>query len=91
MKSGTLKNGFAYHYDEQNADDMTFIETLAVVMDDEENEVTRLAASGKMLGLLLGKQQKAELYAHIAKDHGGRVPLAVMNDVLGEIMGAEKN
>lgn len=91
MKNGVLKNGFAYHYDEQNADDMTFIETLAVVMDDEENEVVRLAASGKVLGLLLGKKQKAELYNHIAKDHGGRVPLAVMQDVLSEIMSGEKN
>jgi hypothetical protein len=91
MKSGTLKNGFAYHYDEQNADDMTFIETLAVVMDDEENEVTRFAACGKVLGLLLGKKQKAALYAHVEKDHGGRFPLEVMSDVLHEIMDAEKN
>lgn len=91
MKSGVLKNGFSYQYDEKNADDMTFIETLAVVMDEEENEVARLAASGKVLGLLLGKKQKAELYAHIAKENGGRVPLTEMHQVLGEIMGAEKN
>ena len=91
MKSGVLKNGFSYQYDEKNADDMTFIETLAVVMDEEENEVARLAASGKVLGLLLGKKQKAELYAHIAKENGGRVPLTEMHQVLGEIMGVEKN
>lgn len=85
MRKGTLSNGFAYEFDETAADDMEFLDTLAVVMADESSNQARLIAASKLGDMLLGKEQKQRLYDHIRREHG-RVPVAVFQGLLGELM-----
>lgn len=93
MRKGILSNGFEYEFDEANADDMEFLDTLAVVMNDDAEDSEKLVATSKLSDMLLGREQKTRLYAHIRKDHGGRVPVAVFQKLLAEILagGSTKN
>ena len=88
MKTGTTSTGFAFQFDEQNADDMRMVELIAVSDDDSASEFQKLAASTKILEMLLGKEQKAALYEHIGKSHNGRVPVVDLMNALKEIMNA---
>ena len=88
MKKGTTSTGFAYEFDEQNADDMRMIELIAISDDDGATEFQKLSASTKILEMLLGKEQKAALYEHIGQAHNGRVPIADLMKALNEIMSA---
>lgn len=86
MRKGILSNGFAYEFDETVADDMEFLDVLAAVMADESSNQERLIAASKLGDMLLGKEQKKALYDHIKAEHGGRVPVAVFQGLLGELM-----
>lgn len=88
MKKGTTSTGFAFTFDERNADDMRMIELIAISDDDSASEFQKLAASSKILEMLLGKDQKAALYDHIGQFHDGRVPVADLMNALKEIMTA---
>jgi len=89
MKTGTTSTGFAFSFDEQNANDMRMIELIAISDDKDASEFSKLAASSKILELLLGKEQKEALYDHIGKAHeGGRVPVEDLMAALKEIMTA---
>lgn len=85
MRRGILSNGFAYEFDETVADDMEFLDTLAAVMADDSTNQERLIAASKLGDMLLGEEQKKRLYAHIREQHG-RVPVAVFQGLLGELM-----
>lgn len=94
MIKGTTSTGFAYEYDETRLDDMRFVDVLAVVVDPEAPQFDKISGASKLLTMLLGKQMKKDLYAHIGKDHEGRVPRAELEKALEEIMqtkDAEKN
>ena len=86
MKTGTTSTGFAYAFDERNADDMRMIELIALSDDPTASEFQKLAATTKILEMLLGKEQKAALYEHIGESNEGRVPVADLMTALKEIM-----
>ena len=88
MKTGTTSTGFAFTFDERNADDMRMIELIALGDDPNATEFQKLAASSKILEMLLGKEQKSALYEHIGGFHDGRVPVADLMTPLKEIMSA---
>lgn len=89
MKTGTTSSGFFYQFDEARADDMRLVDLIAVTMDEDTGEFERLSASSKVIELLLGKEQKAALFEHIGQSHDGRVPFAVLEKTLTEIMQGE--
>lgn len=94
MIKGTTSTGFAYEYDETRLDDMRFVDVLAVVVDPEAPQFDKISGASKLLTMLLGEDMKKDLYAHIGKDHAGRVPRAELEKALEEIMqtkDAEKN
>ena len=67
---------------------MRMVELIALGDDDTASEFQKLAASSKILEMLLGKEQKAALYDHIGKSNEGRVPLAELMKAMAEIMNA---
>ena len=87
MKEGKTKSGFAYRFDEKAANDMLFFETLSEIEGEGTRPLRKIAAIGKAAEMLLGKEQKAALYAHISAQNEGRVPPGVLEAELGEIMG----
>ena len=91
MRKGVLSNGFHYEFDETRADDMEFLDTLAVVMADDSSHQDRLIAASKLGDMLLGKAQKKALYDHIKAEHDGRVPVAVFQALLGELMSGSSD
>ena len=94
MLKGTTKSGFAFEVDEAAADDMRLVDALAACMADDTDSFQVISAASRAAELLLGKAQKAALYAHIGKDRGGRVPAAELMNELEDIMSggsAEKN
>ena len=93
MRDGNTSTGFHYSFDEQNLDDMRFVDVLTVVVDENSSLLDKLAGTSKLLEMLLGKEQKSALYEHIGK---GRVPREALEKALEEIMNgageeAEKN
>lgn len=86
MRKGTTKSGFQYEFDETRLDDMRFVDVMAVVVRDDAKEFDQIVATSKLMTMLLGEDLKEKLYEHIAKTHGGRVPLEVFKQHLEEIM-----
>ena len=84
MIKGTLSNGFEFQIDENNLDDMRFIEALEEL--DEGNPL----AMTKVYNIVLGKGQKEELYKFIEKEHK-KVPIKVMYDLFQELMTKSKD
>ena len=96
MKRGTTSTGFVYEFDETRLDDMRFVDTLAVVLDPEAPEFDKISGTSKLVTMMLGPKLKKQLYDHIGKAHGGRVPRADLEIALEEMMSsagkdAEKN
>jgi len=96
MIKGTTKSGFVFEYEETTFDDMRVVDMLAMLEDAEEPILKRIAATSKLLRMILGEKQKTALYEHIGKQYGGRVPPEEAANVLAEIMNvagkdAEKN
>lgn len=86
MRTGTTTSGFVFQFDEARADDMRLVDLISTTMDEDAGEFEKLSASSKVIELLLGKEQKAALFAHIGQSHDGRVPFAVLEKTLTEIM-----
>lgn len=86
MKCGETRTGFKFEYDEKNLDDMRLVELTAVVVDPEAAEFERLTSASKLLELLLGRETKKALYAHIGKSYDGRVPYAALSAEIEDIM-----
>lgn len=85
--TGITKDGFEYTFDKEALDDMRFVDTLAVVVDPGSSEFEQIAASSELITMMLGKEQKKKLYAHIGRKHAnGRVPVAELKEELEEIM-----
>lgn len=95
MRKGTTSSGFAFEFDEANADDMRLVDALAIMMDGDAYSFEVISASSRATELLLGRGQKRALYKHIGKSYDGRVPAKALMDELEEIMNsgedAEKN
>lgn len=86
MRRGTTRTGFGYEFEEIVLDDFRFVDLLVEIQDDETKDFDRIAGVSKLLELLLGKEQKKALYAHIGAEYGGRVPLAAAQAELEDIM-----
>lgn len=91
MKSGTLKNGFHYEFDETVADDMRFVDLLVAAMDEDLSVPKQLQTLVKVIDTLLGREQRDRLYDFIAEQNNGRVPVGVFRDCFTEIMTGEDN
>ena len=95
MRKGTTSTGFAFSFEETNADDMRLVDALATIVSDDASSFESISAASTAAELLLGKEQKRALYAHIGKSYGGRVPAEDLTRELEEIMSsgedAEKN
>lgn len=78
MRKGETKSGFKFKIDEQNLNDMEFIENLAAAQDDA-------LMFPRVIEQLLGKDQKKKLYDHI-RDKDGHVPVEATADIITEIM-----
>ena len=94
MRKGISPGGFAYEFDEVNADDMRLVDALAICMDPDTDSFATVSAASRAAEILLGKEQKRRLYDHIGKAHGGRVPAQdLMTELEGIMSGtdAEKN
>lgn len=78
---GKLKNGFSFDVDENALDNMELIDAMAEAQ--EENP----AMFSKAVLLLLGKDQRKELYDHI-RDDNGRVSVEAVTNSFVEIFEA---
>lgn len=88
MVKGTTSSGFSFEYDEQAQDDMRFVDLLTVAIDPEAGLLEQLRSASTMLTLLIGPELKRQLYDHIGKSYGGRVPKDALEQELKEIMAA---
>ena len=66
MKTITTTSGFTIELDEENFDDMEFVELLAIA-EENDREVTILP---KAIEMTLGKEGKKALYDHVRDDKG---------------------
>lgn len=75
-----LENGFECAINTDVLDDMEFVDLLA----DTEDDPLKI---GRVALMLLGKEQKKNLYDHLRTDDG-RVPVTSMNDAIEKIFNA---
>lgn len=75
-----LENGFECTINTDVLDDMEFVDLLA----DTEDDPLKI---GRVALMLLGKEQKKNLYDHLRTDDG-RVPVTSMNDAIEKIFNA---
>lgn len=75
-----LENGFECTINTDVLDDMEFVDLLA----DTEDDPLKI---GRVALMLLGKEQKKNLYDHLRTDDG-RVPVTSMNDAIEQIFNA---
>ncbi len=73
-----LSNGFKAKVEPDDLNDIYFIEALAGM----EANITKLS---KVCTILLGEEQKYELYKSL-EDERGKVPLEAVNNAIEEIM-----
>lgn len=66
MRKGVTKSGFEFEIDEEEINDIEFIELIAAAEKD-------LAQFPAVLDRLLGEEQKKRLYDHV-RDEKGHVP-----------------
>lgn len=82
------ESGFAFEIDESKLDDMRLIDLIAEMMDDNVPEFKKVVAMPRLLTFILGEEQKAALYAKIAAENDGRVPVEKAAAAVGEILTA---
>lgn len=88
MVKGTTSTGFEFEYDPRRLDDMRFVDVLAVAIDPDRDHFDTISALSKLTDMLLGKELKERLYAHIGASNDGRVPQLELQQALTEIMSA---
>ena len=79
---GKTSSGFEFSFDD-NVVDMEMLDNL---VEAEENP----AYIGKIIGLMLGKEQKKDLYDHL-RDENGKVPIEKTATCLIEFFNAIKD
>ena len=78
MKTITTSTGFTIEVDEENFDDIEFVEMLAEVEDD----VLKIP---KVIKMTLGEDGKKALYDHV-RNEKGRAPASKVIEIFKEIM-----
>lgn len=91
MKEIRLGDGFECKIDETKFDDMRFVDLLAMTIDTDLPDGTKVVGFSKLIHYILGPEQKKLLYECVAKEHNGHVPVAAMQEVLGAIMSQVKS
>lgn len=86
MRKGITTTGFAFEYDEKKLDDMRFVDLLATIIDEDSEDLKIISSASKIILMILGSEQKAKLYDHIAAQHDGRVPVDVVMSELNNII-----
>lgn len=77
MIDGVTDTGFKFSIEEENLDDMEFIETLAAISDGDNGKLPTFLVQ------FLGEDQKKRLYDH-CRDERGRARLSrVQNEIAG--------
>ena len=77
---GTTKTGFAYQIREEALDDMELLDAIA------EIDGNPLAIS-KVIKMLLGEQQRKELYEHL-RGEDGRVSVKAASEAIADIFSS---
>lgn len=78
MRRGTTESGFEFEIDEEDLDDMRFIELMAQAQTDP-------LVLPDVIERMLGKEGKEALYEHV-QDEKGRVRTGDIDRIVGEIM-----
>ena len=80
MVEGKLKSGFEYKIEDHVLDNMELLDAIAEV---DQNPM----ALSKVLKMLLGPEQRKELYDHLRDSENGNVPIVAVSDAVAEIFG----
>lgn len=80
IRKVTTKTGFECTVDEDTLDDFELLEAL-VAMDSTEDGMKMIAGFEDTMILLLGEDQKVQLFKHIKSEHG-RVRISALKDEL---------
>ena len=81
MIEGTTRSGFAFCVDDAVADNMELVDAIADTSEDDPLAFSRVCR------LLLGNEQRKQLYDHL-RAADGRVPLAAVSEALADVMAA---
>lgn len=84
------KSGFEFEIDEAKLDDMRLVDMLADMMDENVSEIKKALALPRLLNFILGDEQKAALYAKIAEENGGNVPIEKTAEAMREILNSSE-
>lgn len=87
--TGKTKTGYAFEYDERVLTDWEYISLLSVTQNGTDME--KIAASTKVVELLVGKDKMPGLIDHVRKTHDG---YASVEDIIAEftdMIGAKSN
>ena len=76
--SGSTSTGFKYSLDEDDLDDMELLEVLADVNDGD------VMKTPKLLEMMLGEEQKKNIYNH-CRSKKGKVPTKALTNELNDI------
>ncbi|MBR3330716.1 MAG: hypothetical protein IKG25_05795 [Mogibacterium sp.] len=90
MRKGKTKTGFSFHLDPTDVQDMCVLDYLADVLDPESPEIRKIISMSKLTEKVLGQDQKKALYNHIAEKHDGKVPPAVLEAELTDILSGNE-
>ena len=78
MRKGTTESGFTFEVDEEDLNDMEFVELLANAQEDS-------LMFPRLIERMLGEEQKKALYDHL-RNKNGRVPVDATIDIVTEIL-----
>ena len=71
--TGKTKSGYAFEYDDRILTDWEFVQQLSITQSG--SDVEKIAASTKVVELLVGKDKMDELVAHVRKHNDGFAPV----------------
>lgn len=86
MITGSTKSGFTYSIPENNFDDMRLVDALSEIANDGNT-----LAISQVTKLMLGKEQRDALYAHVRREDGTVPPDAVANELMEILQAKGKN
>lgn len=89
MINGRTQSGFEFHIPEGLDKDFRFVKAYSLIMSGDEEKA--LDGAVKLVSVIFSDEEEEErLYRHLAKEHGGRVPLDVLFAELNEIIEFSK-
>ncbi|MCQ2530280.1 MAG: hypothetical protein MJ086_03400 [Lachnospiraceae bacterium] len=86
----TTQSGFKCKVNPEAMDDMRLVESITVLKKDGDL-FEKTEAVFQLLILMIGEEQKAKLYEHVAEKENGRVPLKAFEREVADIFEAMKD